>query len=446
MIINRNIIEAGITPAVLARVIERHEAEMPRLRRLFDYYTGRQAILNRTKKTKNAANNKIVCNNAKYITDIATGYFIGTPVKYSAADGADISPLVSVYATNEMASADMRLAKDMSVFGRAFELIYANGDAMPKSTVISPMDAFVMYSADCEREPLAGVYYYREYDINGVCTGVRCYVYDKTRIYEYYGQGGSIENTELVNEQIHRFGDVPLIEYPNNDERTGDFEAVLPLLDAYNTVISDRVNDKEQFVDSFLFISNMDMDSDTAASLKEEKILLGMENSDAKYLSSAMTEADVKILRDDIKEDIHRLSMVPDLSDEEFSGNVSGVAIRYKLIGFEQMIKNKERLFREALKKRFAAYASFLATRSVMAAVPVTDVTFTFTRNLPENELEKAQMISYLRDLLSSETLIEQLGFVDDAAEEADLARREQAEQYRTKVESVEQIARGGGF
>lgn len=446
MIINREILENGITPVILARLIERHEAELPRLFRLRDYYIGRQDILNRTKKTKNSANYKIVSNNARYITNIATGYFLGVPIKYSAAEGVDISPLTEIYDENETASLDARLAKDMSVFGRAYELIYANGEARVKSAAVSPTDAFVLYSADCEREVLAGIYYYREFDINGVCVGVRCYAFDPYNRYEFYGKGGSIENTELISTEAHHFGIVPLIEYRNNDECTGDFEPILPLLDAYNLVVSDRVNDKAQFVDSFLFVSNMDMDSETAQQLKEERILVGYEGADAKYLSTEMSEADVKILRDDIKEDIHRISMVPDLSDESFSGNVSGVAIKYKLIGFEQMIKNKERFFREGLKKRFCAYSAFLSTRSVMANVAVKDVTFTFTRNLPENTLETAQTISYLRDLLSSETLIEQLDFIDNPKEEADLARQEQTDRYKSKVESVEYIARGGGY
>lgn len=36
-------------------------------------------------------------------------------------------------------------------------------------------------------------------------------------------------------------------------EAQGDFEQVVSIIDAYNIVMSDRVNDKEQFVDAILF-------------------------------------------------------------------------------------------------------------------------------------------------------------------------------------------------
>ena len=40
----------------------------------------------------------------------------------------------------------------------------------------------------------------------------------------------------------------------NDGQRQGDFEQVISLIDAYNTLQSDRVNDKEQFVDSLMYI------------------------------------------------------------------------------------------------------------------------------------------------------------------------------------------------
>jgi len=46
-----------------------------------------------------------------------------------------------------------------------------------------------------------------------------------------------------------------------------------------------------------------------------------------------------------------KISMVPNMSDENFVGNYSGVALRYKLLTFEQAIKNKERFFEKAYSR-----------------------------------------------------------------------------------------------
>ena len=185
------------------------------------------------------------------------------------------------------------------------------------------------------------------------------------------------------------------------------------------------MNDKEQFVESFLFLSGIELDSEQAKKLKEERILMGYEGADARYLSKIMTESDVEVLRDSLKQDIHRFSMVPDLSDESFGNNLSGVAIKYKLMGLEQHVRNKERLFTKGLKERFHMYNTYLSLKGSMQHVPVHRVDITFNRNLPVNELEISEMVNNLRDLVTNETLLAQLSFVSDPKEEADLSLKE---------------------
>lgn len=55
-----------------------------------------------------------------------------------------------------------------------------------------------------------------------------------------------------------------------------------------------------------------------------------------------------------------KLSMVPDITDASFAGNPSRVTMGYKLFGFTQLIKEKERYFREALRWRLRMMAHFM--------------------------------------------------------------------------------------
>ena len=70
MIIDEDIVAGGVTPFIITKLIERHERERQRYRLLHDYYMGDHRILNRRKRGKNVANNRIMCNHAKYITDM----------------------------------------------------------------------------------------------------------------------------------------------------------------------------------------------------------------------------------------------------------------------------------------------------------------------------------------------------------------------------------------
>lgn len=443
MIIDEDILNGGITSEIVRRLIERHEAGLGRLEHLYDYYCGRQAINSRARSAKGAANNKLMCNHAKYIVDMVQSYLAGNPISYAAAQEYDIEELKNEYFEQDIAALDSEIVKNMCIYGRAYELVYADGDGKPRSALLRPENAFVCYSQSADERPLFGVYYYRKYDIDGYCRGAVCRVYDSERVYVYEGLDTFAEMT-ITSVEEHYFGGVPIVEYKNNAERQGDFEQVISLIDAYNVLMSDRVNDKEQFVNSFLFLVDCDIDGEQARELMSERILMGHDGAKAEYLSKTLDESDTRVLRDDIKEDIHRLSHVPDLSDESFGNNLSGVAIKYKLLGFEQHIKNKERCLSRALRARFALYNKFLAAASRMALVPTHRVDIVFTYNLPANELETAQMISYLTGLASSETLLDQLPFVTDAKEEAELAKNERAEKSAENIRAAENAYRSG--
>ena len=425
MVIDEEILEKGVTPEIVYRLISRHMQTGIRYGKLMDYYLGNHAICERRKYSSGAYNNKVLCNHAKYIVDMAMSYLVGNPITYTASDGYDIEPLKNSYDEQDIPSLDCAIEKDMAIFGHSFELVFVDEEVRVRSVKLSPMNSFVVYGTQVNETPLLGVHYYKKHDINNNVTGVCAVVCDKYKMYTYQNDADSFENMELIESEEHCFGRVPIIEYKNNDECQGDFEQMISLIDAYNTLQSDRVNDKEQFVDSFLFLSGIELDSEQAKKLLEERILMGYEGAEAKYLAKVMSENDIQVLRDAMKQDIHRFSMVPDLSDDSFGGNISGVAIKYKLMGFEQHIRNKERYFIKSLKKRFELYNEYMSKTNKMGYVPIHRIDIIFTRNLPENELEVSKMINNLKGIATSETLLSRLSFIGDPKEEAVLARRE---------------------
>lgn len=426
MIIDEEFLKDGVNADILYKLIARHSSTYERYVRLREYYLGNHAIIGRSKNSSGTVNNRIVCNHAKYIVDMAKSYLVGNPVTYACSDGYDIEAVKNSYLEQDIAQLDSCLERDMGIYGRAYELLYVDEKSQPRSVRISPMNSFLVYGSSVDEKVLLGVHYYKKYDIDGNVAGTYCIACDNTAVYIYENDVDSFLNMELKEVNLHYFGGVPIIEYLNNEEAQGDFEQLISLIDAYNLLCSDRINDKEQFVEAFLFLSGIELDSDQAKKLKEERILMGYEGSEAKYLSKVMSETDIEVLRDSIKQDIHRFSMVPDLSDESFGNNLSGVAIKYKLMGFEQHVRNKERLFTRGLKHRFNMYNNYLSLKGSMQYVPLHRIDVVFNRNLPVNELEISEMVSNLKGIATNETLLAQLSFVSDPKEEAELSLREQ--------------------
>ena len=125
-----------------------------------------------------------------------------------------------------------------------------------------------------------------------------------------------------------------------------------------------------------------------------------------------MDENGVEILRKAIKEDIYMFSHVPNLSDENFVGNSSGVAMEYKLLGLEMLTKVKERNYKKGLRKRIRLYCNFLGMKAI--ALEAGSITPSFSRSLPKNLQELAGIVYNLKDVVSMKTLLKLLPFVED--------------------------------
>lgn len=412
-----------ITNAVLNDVISYNEKYKERYDRLEHYYLGKHDIFNRSKEDR-LKNNKVMINHAKYITDTNVGYLLGNPVDYQPSTGYDIEAILDAYKKQTINDLDTEIAKDVSIFGLQYEYVYVNEKTEPKSCEIDNRNAIIVYDDTVEHNKLFGLIYRPIYEGETFKYWDIIYVDDKEEIhYESYDK---VLN-KVGEKKPHAFGEVPLICYKNNPELLGDFETVISLIDAYNLLQSDRVNDKEQLVDAILCLYGIDFDSNQAEMLKDSRMLANIPvDGKVEYLVKTLQEGDVDILRRNIENDIHKISMVPNMSDENFANNSSGVAIRYKLLSFEQSIKNKERYFEKGLMERFKLYNNFLVTNSKMQEVPVEEVDVVFKRNLPSNDFEISQMINNLADFVDKETLISQLSFIKDASEIVQLKEKEE--------------------
>lgn len=377
-----------------------------RLRMLGDYYRNDgkftkqyPEILFRTRKS-GLPNNKLAHGYPRFIATMSSGYLIGDPPTYSDSEQqAALDPIMAAYRRANTDTVDAEIAKNAAIYGKGVELVYVGEGTDPQTVAVSPIEAFVVYDNTAELRPLFGVYFFAAINENGDPDGFKVFVYSDRYVFEYKVVDlGSAFLSATPSIRPHYFGGVPLNEYWNNEDETGDFESVIKLIEAYNMLESDRVNDKEQFVDALLVMIGCNLETDAngrtpGEQLREDKtVSIPGEGASIQYLSRAMTEADVDVLRAALNGDIHKLSMVPDLTDQSFAANASGVAMKYKLIGFEQLTKIKERWFREGLRDRLKLFANFMAVKGNPKLDPQS-VSITFKRGLPVNELEIAQIV-----------------------------------------------------
>lgn len=367
----------------------------------------------------------------QYIAAMASGYLLGKPVMYqSESQKTALDALLRAYNRTDTPSVDSELARNASVFGRGVEILFADENACPRTAALSPENAFVVYDGSVENKPLFGVHFSEIRSLDHCQEGYLINVYTKKNVYTF--EAGELIREDYGTPEIrpHYFGGVPMIEYWNNQDESGDFEQVLDLIDAYDILESDRVNDKEQFVDALLVITGARMETDDQGrtpgqQLRQDKLLyLPDSDASASYLARSMNESDVEILKNALRDDIHKFSMVPDLTDEKFAGNSSGVAMKFKLLGLEQLVRIKERWFREALRERMRRFAYFLSVQGV-PELDVSGVMMVFTRSLPANDLEISETIMNYAGFVPEELLLTQVPFIENAQSALEMRKKE---------------------
>ena len=427
---------------IIRQLISKHISKVGDLKKNMAYYQGKHKILEDAKRE-----NRLVCNHAKDISDTASSYFIGNPVTYKS--DADIKDLTDSLETAGADETDGDNGLDLSIYGLAYEYVYVKENENNLLTKnLSPENTFMVKDDSIEENELFAVYYYVRKDDSG--TGPEHYI--ATVLTPNYKYELDIQNNEVpqLTTELpvpHYLGEIPIIEYLNNKLAIGDFELQIPLIDAYNALMSDRITDKEQFIDAILAIYGTLLSDEDEPGTEEEdqnikkvkerlkryKVLEMPDTAKAEYLTRTFDESGVEILKKAIEQDIHKFSHIPCMSDESFGGNVSGVAMEFKLLGMENITKIKTRYYRKGLRKRIRILCNYLALHG--KSVDPAGITMTFTRALPKNLLEISQIVANLWGKVSRKTLLSQVPFVDDVDEELKALDEETEENLKRQQE-----------
>lgn len=426
-----------LTPDILAGCITEHRKAIPRLNKLYHYYMGDHDILRREQDNPLAPNNKLVSPNAYYITTIANGFTFANPLAYT---GSNIDNLVEENKLAKTASHDAEVGENLSIFGEAYELVYMS--KLPSQHVklnnLDPRNTFVVYTDGIDPEPLFGVYYYPIVDNMGKFDKWGINAYDSQNLYIYESE--ALGNPVLLSTAPHYAEQVPIVQYKNNDEGMGDYERVRTLIDAYDRLQSDRIDDKDQFVDAIMAVYGASVIDDEEQApefirlLKNYRILDNLDpDARIEYLKKELNETGVETLRKALKSDISKFSLVPELTDENFVGNASGVAMEYKTLGLKWLANIKRRMFKKSLDRRLQIMNNYMS--KLGRGFVWEDVDVTFDDALP---IDIMSYLPYAKEVLSRKTMVaflaNKFGITDVDAElkQIELEQEEAVERQRT--------------
>lgn len=383
---------------------------------LVAYKNGTQTVLDKEKTIRPEINNKLVINHAQMVTRMITGYFLGTPIQYvqSGYDKKEeIEMLNKIVAYEDKASVDKEIAEYQSICGTAYRIIFTDGiygDEVPfEDRILDPSNTFVVYENDVAEKPLFAVNYYDMLNPEGNVIGKTVYCYTD------FGMFTFVTNNEMsfVNYNSsytfsqYNIGGVPIIEYPNNIWRIGDWELCIGLMDAINAMQSGRLDDIDQTVQSLLVFINADMNEEVYDEMREGGVvsLTNKTNNhaDVKVITNSLDQTGMHTMSQELEDLLYAMLGIPDRNNRAGGGGDTGQAVELRdgWADLEIVARNKELTFKKSEKMALKIMLTILKNVENVD-LSLMDINIKFSRNKNSNLLVKTQ--AYM-NLIQTKTL-----------------------------------------
>lgn len=419
-----------ITAELIKEAIRLHQTALqPGYVENENMYLSKHEILTKKKKEAWKADNRLVINYAKYIVDTFSGYQIGVPVKVSHENEAVNTFITEFRQRNDMEDNEFELAKMADVFGHAFLYVYQDEEGQTRTTYNSPINMFIVHDDSVEERPFFAVRYsFKDNEGSGE-------LITENELIDFIFDEGSVALGDPIPHVYHK---LPVIELIENEERQGIFDSTKTLINGLNKVASEKANDVEFFSDAYLKIIGVEIDEETISGVVGNRVLNLWTNDpnsplpEASFLEKPNADSTQENLITLLKESIFAVSMVANLSEQDF-GNASGTALAFKLQAMDNLAKMKDRKMQSAFKRLYEIV--FSVPKSTVDAKAWLTINYQFTRNVPRNVLEEAQIVAQLSGQVSNETKLSVLSVVDNPKEELKKMQTEESNDSRLSKE-----------
>ena len=331
---------------VLAAAIADHDQNSSDIDYLFQYYKGDQPINQREKTYNTEINNKIVSNIAAEIVDFKIGYLLSAPIQYidSASNDSideiennDLDIMTRFCMMEDKDTSDLEVAEWQSICGRAFRMLLPKAEVLENESpwaiyTLDPRDTEVVYSSKMGHKPMMAFTSITLEDDSKIY-----YCYTPTDFYVLDEDGKDVSD-EINKSGPHALGMIPIIEYPANTARIGDFEQVLSLLNAINTVTSNRIDGIEQFVQAILCMEGAQIEASADQTqaeaeldfMKQVKEVGGMmlpQGAKAYYLAQELNQQQTETLMQSLYNRVLTIVGMPNRNMSDYSNSDTGSAV-----------------------------------------------------------------------------------------------------------------------
>lgn len=220
-------------------------------------------------------------------------------------------------------------------------------------------------------------------------------------------------------------------------ERKSGFYDVISLIDAYNSLNSDLVNEISDHRNAYQIIENAKIEEEDLLKMKQMGIIQVPKGGAVKWLIKDINDNFVQNELENIERKIY--DMMDEVNfNENWASNTSSLALRNKLLNLENRVAIREAFMEKVLRERLKNLFLFIKKKEGRA-FDYRDIAIKFTRNLPTDLTGLADVITKLNGVCSKETMLTLLPFVESPVLELKKLKLENASAVSEDVAGAEE-------
>ena len=377
-----------------------HNLNRGEIEYLWNYFRGKQPILQREKKVRPEICNRIVENRANEIVSFKVGYLCGEPIQYVGRNGDEsvsrgIAELNEMMFSENKATQDKEIVEWQMIGGLAYRLVLPDSrsdedDSPFELFTLDPRDTFVVYSTEVGNKPMFAVKYRVDSENNRICS-----IYSANWYWKIVGD-------KIVESKAHALEMIPIFEYPANNARLGAFEIVLPMLDAINNVASNRMDGVEQFIQAFVKFVNCDIDEEQFKALKDLGAIkvksIDGSSADVSIVTQELNQVQTQTLVDYLYQTVLTICGMPNRNGGSSTSDTgAAVIMRDGWTLAESRAKDSELMFKKSEHEMLKLVLRIIRDTQGLSAdiynLKLKNLSLQFTRRNYENVQSKSQVL-----------------------------------------------------
>ncbi|WP_042387444.1 phage portal protein [Clostridium culturomicium] len=401
--------------------------------KIYDYcVTGKSEAYKDYKHNPKRSNLKVRTNFIKKFIKEEVSYLLSNkPTYISKSDNSEEIEFINFKLSHWNKNHDKMLLRDMLSYGSVYELYYTSKigeEVLFNSKIVSPRDGY-LFTDDFGNSEMFFRFFKKKFDTNQYID-----IYTPEFIYHV-----DDSFTEVSKPTINLFGEVPVKvgDVSTYKEHDTLFNELKDLQDAYETNLSDIVNEISDYRLAYLIMLGCNIDyktkdehGKTQLDYMKEKGIINVNEKEViiKFLTKDINDTFVQNTLDILKKNIYEISNHID-TNEKMQSNISGSALRNRLIGLEQRVRDSEGSMKNIIQGRMY-FLLKLFNKLESINYDYRDISVKFTLNIPQDDLLMAQTLSQfgIGENISLKTALAQLSFVNNPDREIKLIETQKNE------------------